>query len=253
MKKTVFLSVMAVILILSASLSSIIVPAVSYVPAYDNIQAEPDSLDFSLSLLRSCYSEGENTLVSPLSAAASMTAAGLGASGNTRAQLENIICSGGNMVLFAKNLAPVMSDSDCVLSLWVSDDGRLTPSEGYMDSVRDILSADVFYADFSTALTSMNNWVRVATEGRVESIIDDIPPEAVMYILSALAFDGEWTVPYTSEKVAEGEFTGSDGTVYTAPFMSSTENIYLESDNCTGFAKPYTDGSCFVALLYLYL
>ncbi len=250
MKKTLFLSALAVILILSVAVSSVLVPAVSYVPtAHTESTETTGSVDFPLELLRKCYSEGENIIVSPLCASASMAAAGLGASGDTRTQLENVLCSGGDLNLYASFLGSAMSDSDCVLSVWVSDDGRFTLDGSYADSVKDNFSAKVFSADFGTALDSMNGWVQSATDGRIESIIDDIPPEAVMYILSALAFDGEWTVPYSSEKVTEGEFTGSDGTVYTASFMNSVENVYLESDNCTGFAKPYSDGSYFVALL----
>ncbi len=250
MKKNIFLSAMAVLLILTTLFSSSLYSAkAAPVVESEKTSYENRSLGFPLSLLKECAKSGENVLISPLCASTSLTAAALGASENTRAQLENVLTSGSDLSEYAAWVGSVLSGSDCALSLWVSNDGRLELSEDYAKQVKSTLSADIFVSDFSNAADSMNSWVQSATDGKISSIVEDIPPEAVMYILSALTFDGEWKMPYTSENISEGEFTSSDGTVYSAEFMMSTENIYLENELSTGFAKQYTDGSSFVALL----
>ena len=47
------------------------------------------------------------------------------------------------------------------------------------------------------------------TDGMIESVLDDIPPEAVMYLVNALAFDATWVSPYDEGAVEEGTFTAA--------------------------------------------
>ncbi len=252
MKKTVFLFVLGIALILSV-LSGFLIssktPEVVPSAQTNTNQNKLSTLDFSLGLLKECQVKDENVLVSPLCASGCLTAAALGSSGNTKLQLSDVLVSGADISSLAASLGTALTENDCVLSVWLSNDGRLELSSEYSAQVKNTLSADIFSADFGTALDSINNWVKDSTDGRIESIIDDIPPESVMYILSAFTFDGEWVTPYTEDNVSEGLFTSSDGNVGNVEFMTSTENIYLETELSTGFAKPYTNGSCFIALL----
>lgn len=39
----------------------------------------------------------------------------------------------------------------------------------------------------------INNWVKDKTNGMIESLLEEAPPvDAVMYLINALLFDGEW-------------------------------------------------------------
>lgn len=252
MKKTLFLCVMAFVLVISVILSSFFgysVPAVSDSAQNTPKTSEISTLDFSLRLLYECAAEGENILVSPLCASSALTAAALGAEGSTRTQLEAVLISDGDLESLSLSLGKTLSDSDGAVSLWANNDGRLVLHKDYVRSVENALRAEVSLTDFGSVLHKMNTWVEKATDGKITSIVNDIPPEAVLYILSALTFDGEWVVPYTVENVSEGEFFASDGSVCNVEFMKSTESIYLETKLAVGFAKPYTDGSYFMALL----
>ena len=43
------------------------------------------------------------------------------------------------------------------------------------------------------------------TEGMIEEILNEIPMDAVMYLVNALAFDAEWERIYHDYEVREGE------------------------------------------------
>ena len=99
-------------------------------------------------------------------------------------------------------------------------------------------------------LKDINNWVKEKTNGMIPQILDRIPEEAVMYLVNALAFDGEWIAPYKEHQVSPGPFTREDGTKTTADFMWCRENSYLEAADAVGFVKPYKGGKyAFAALL----
>ena len=70
-------------------------------------------------------------------------------------------------------------------------------------------------------------------------VLDRIPEEAVMYLVNALAFEGQWVKPYDENQVSPGTFTREDGTKTTADFMYAREKVYLEGAGATGFVKYY--------------
>ena len=84
----------------------------------------------------------------------------------------------------------------------------------------------------------------------IPEILDEIPEDAVMYLVNALAFDAEWQEIYEAHQVWEGEFCLENGTPRTVDLMHSEENRYLEDEMATGFIKYYKDKQyAFAALL----
>ena len=77
------------------------------------------------------------------------------------------------------------------------------------------------------------------TQGMIPEILDRISPDAVMYLVNALAFEGEWEEIYREDQVREGEFTRADGTVQQVEMMYSQENQYLQDEHVSGFLKYY--------------
>ena len=84
----------------------------------------------------------------------------------------------------------------------------------------------------------------------IPEILDQIPPEAVMYLVNALAFEAEWSDIYEKHQVRDGKFTKEDGTRQDVEYMYGSENIYLEDEKATGFIKYYRGGKyAFAAML----
>lgn len=98
-------------------------------------------------------------------------------------------------------------------------------------------------------LRDINNWVKKNTDGMIEKIIDDLDPDAVMYLINTVLFDAEWENIYKKDEIRDSTFTALDSTKRTVSMMYSTEQRYLDDGKATGFIKPYKNGYGFAALL----
>ena len=84
----------------------------------------------------------------------------------------------------------------------------------------------------------------------IPEILDEIPADAVMYLVNALAFEAKWEDAYDESQVLEGVFTTEDGKTQDVQMLHSPESLYLETGNAIGFMKPYEGGDyASVALL----
>lgn len=213
--------------------------------------------DFSLRLFQAVCEEGQNTSVSPLSVLTALAMTANGARGNTLAQMEQVL--GMDTQELNRHLHDHMADlpqgEDGKLSLansiWFTDDKRFTVNPDFLQVNADYYAADIYQAPFDdTTLQDINDWVDAETDGMIPHILDEIPPDTLMYLVNALAFEAEWEEMYQKHQVREGIFTLENGSAQTVEFMYSEEGYYLEDENATGFIKYYKGGAyAFVALL----
>ncbi len=215
--------------------------------------------DFSLSLFRGLLTKDEkNDLVSPLSAVLCLAMLANGADGETKAQMEDALgmdVNSLNLALYAYTSSLYRAD-DCKVSLadsiWFhNDEGRLSVNESFLQTNADWYDAQIYSAPFDeTTLSDINAWCKKHTDGMIEKMIDEIPKDAVMYLINALVFDGKWSVEYQKSDVSKRTFHNYDGTETEVDFLSSKERGYYKGENFTGFSKNYAGGAySFLALL----
>ena len=213
--------------------------------------------DFAVRLFKACSDEEGNMLVSPLSVLAALSMAANGADGDTLKEMENVLgMSLDELNEFYYNYAAQLTNGEkaklaLANSIWFTADDRFTVNEEFLQKNADIFGADVFKAPFDDGtLNDINSWVNEHTDGMIPDILDSIPPEAVMYLINALAFDAEWETVYKTSDVWNGDFTLENGEKSSVDFMHSEEYAYLSGDNCEGFLKYYNGGRyAFAALL----
>lgn len=213
--------------------------------------------DFAVELLQSTDSGG-NILLSPVSVLSALAMTANGASGETKSQMEAVLglpTEELNTYLqaYADSL-PADKHARCSLanSVWFRDDAdHLTVEQAFLDVCADYYGADLFQAPFdNSTLKDLNAWVSDRTDGMIPAILDRIPDSAMVYLVNALAFDGQWASVYRENQIHEGSFTTEDGTEQSAQMMYSQEFAYLEDDLATGFLKYYEGGTyAFAALL----
>ncbi|MCD8375964.1 MAG: serpin family protein [Oscillospiraceae bacterium] len=213
--------------------------------------------DFALRLFQNSAVDGENTLISPLSVLCALAMTANGAQGDTLAQMEELFgldVEGLNAWLSAY-LAALPDEDGCKLSLansiWFRDVDSLSVEQGFLQANADYYGTDIYRAAFDEGtLKDINSWVSGRTDGMIENILDEIPQEAVLYLINALAFDAQWEDIYEESQIRDGTFTLEDGTEREAELMYSTESVYLEDENAAGFLKYYEGGRyAFAALL----
>ena len=125
-------------------------------------------------------------------------------------------------------------------SLWIKDEPALSVEDDYLQACVDDFDAQVFSGPFDAqTCADLNTWVSDKTAGRIPKLLDELPADAVLYLVNALAFTGTWTEPYDDADVEDHAFTCEDGTEQPMTLMRSTENSYLALGGARGFVKPY--------------
>ena len=213
--------------------------------------------DFGVRLFQNSMEEGKNTLISPLSVLYALAMTANGADGETLAQMEQVLGMDvenlNSYMLAYMDLLPVAKDYKLSLanSVWFKDDPNFTVEQSFFQTNADYYGAGAYKAAFDEGTRNdINNWVKEHTDGMIPEIIDEIPDEAIMYLVNALAFDAKWDDEYEEHQIREGRFTTEDGTHQDVDMMHSEEYTYLEDDMATGFIKYYKDRRyAFVAML----
>jgi len=218
----------------------------------DNIVA----MDFSLELFKMnllC----QNTLISPVSVLSALGMTANGARENTLAEMEAVFGLPREKInqlmnLYMRNLP----DEDKLKvsmanSIWFREGGRIEVNKEFLQTNANYYDAGIYRSPFDeSTLKAINDWVEKETDGMIVDILDQIPDEAVMYLINALSFDAEWQNIYNENSIREDIFTADDGTIQRADMMYSEEHLYIEDDGAKGFIKDYAGGKyAFVAML----
>ena len=136
------------------------------------------------------------------------------------------------------------ADSDIELSIANSIWYKLGygVNQDFIDRNEKYYSSEVNEIDFtgSGALDTINGWIEDATKEKIKKMLDVIPPDAVMYLINAIYFKGDWTSPFEESMTVDDDFYLLDGTTKTVPMMSQEGNFaYFDGDNFSAAKLPY--------------
>lgn len=215
-------------------------------------------MSFSLALFQQATrkSKNENLLISPLSVAPALAMAANGAAGKTRAEMLEVL--GGHSMEelnayvghYLQNLpAGEGAELKMANSIWIRSGFEV--KESFLQKNADYYGAQIYEAPFNRqTIEDINDWVAENTDGMIEEIVEKLDDDTVMQLINALAFEGEWRIPFAAPKVANGYFTDIHGQDSLVPMMRSDEQYWLEDGKATGFLKDYKGNQYrFAALL----
>lgn len=224
----------------------------------DDLLPDSSVMRFGLPLFQNVIKEaenGENVLVSPLSAMTALQMASIGANGKTKDQMNKVLGTdplSSYMMYFAKNL-PKEDGYKVNLAngIWFKNVESLHVQESFLKWNKQFYNAAAYAAPFNEdTLNEINTWVSDKTGGMIPGILEEIKDEDVMYLVNALSFDAEWKDIYYESDIWNDIFTTESGEEQLVPMMHSKESVYLEDDFATGVMKYYKDEKyAFVALL----
>ena len=209
--------------------------------------------DYSAQLFKTSCAEdikaGNNVMISPESVMMALGMTANGAKCDTLSQMETALGGKGidavnNAMQYRMNRFNASEDVkfNVASSVWVRDDAdRIKMSSDFCDKVKSVYDADSFLAPFdNTTLNDINSWVNDNTNKMIPAILDEIPDEAVAYLINAMAFEGEWAEGYEDYQIREDDkFTNSKGEEENAVMLYSEEGSYFSDDDTTGFIKYY--------------
>lgn len=175
--------------------------------------------DFGLDLLKNTIllSEESNVMVSPLSVSVALGMAWNGAKGETKTEigqilkLSNLTDNELNEYYKTMQSSLLVIDPSTKLSIanaiWYREGFKVKPE--FLKINSDNFKAYVKEIDFSKswALDTINNWCKKSTKGLIPSILDEIPSDAMMYLMNAVYFKGIWREKFDKSKTFSANFT----------------------------------------------
>lgn len=216
--------------------------------------------EFSASLLRETEKEGQNTLLSPVSACFTLAMVQNGAQGDTLREMKKLL---GGGVVSVENMNQCsnylrqrltsfhneVGSMQIANSVWVRD--GLDVNRSFLQKNADFFGAGIFSTDFSgpDAAKDMNAWTSYHTNGLIDSIVSQTSESDELYLLNALYLEDLWATEYKSPDVSDGDFHLADGTVQRVSFLHGAER-YIYSENAQGYVKNLKTLPCrFAAVL----
>ena len=216
--------------------------------------------DFSWSFFREASQNKGNVLVSPASVYLALGMALNGADGATRDAMLDALRSKGltdaEINSFCRDWMNYMRSAGKKTELAIADsiwyrDGY-QPDQDYLQRNADFFGAGARRLDFSKpeAIQTINGWVKDATKGTIEKIIDKIDPDVMMYLINAIYFKSVWQTPFDGSDTYDGQFNAPAGPVDVKYMKRDGDLACIDQDGVKGVILPYDDGRfSFVALL----
>jgi serpin B len=191
-----------------------------------------------------------NLMVSPLSVSLALGMARNGASGSTLQAMNNTLGFAGmsdaqvnesyqHIIGTFTSLDPKVK-LQIANSTWYRSGFGVEPS--FISTNQQYFDSEVTALNFAdpAAVNTINGWVSDKTNKLIPTIIDQIPADAVMYLVNAVYFKGLWKYQFETSNTAPKPFTLSDGSVVQAPSMNQHATF------------PYFKGTGFEAIELLY-
>lgn len=186
-----------------------------------------------------------NMIYSPLSIKYALNMLSEGASGNTKAQIDNII---GRLNLTKyKNIDKILSLAN---GIYIRDTYAKDIKENFKNTLIDRYDAEVKYDSFIDA-KNVNSWIEKKTFGILKDIVRNEVvqnPNCVMLLINALAIDMEWAISFDTNDTLGKEFTLNNGEKVIATTMNkettSDQVSYYNDNNITALTmdlKKYED------------
>jgi serpin B len=196
--------------------------------------------------------ENENILISPFSISTALSMTYNGARGETQSAMAEVL-DFSDMSVDAvnrayKNLTDYLIGADNKVTLAIANsiwaDENFCVDSAFTAVNRDYYNAESNTLDFGdpASVTTINRWVSDKTHEKIESIIEDIPPDAVMYLINALYFKAAWTWEFDPDMTTEWPFYRYDGGTETAHMMwQIAEFYYYQNHELQIVDLPYGD------------
>jgi serpin B len=136
-------------------------------------------------------------------------------------------------------------------SIWARKELKFNPD--FLTVNKNYYGAQTESLDFasSKAAATINKWVKKETKGRIDGIVDNkIDPQSIMFLLNAVYFKGDWTVPFEKSATRDRPFALSDGTKASRSMMDRRGSFdYADMDGYAAVRLPYGNGNTGMVVL----
>lgn len=156
--------------------------------------------------------------------------------------LENINQANEALKASLENADPAVQLS-IANSLWAKQGIDFNPD--FLQRNQQFYKAKVTALNFasSNAKSTINNWVKETTYGKIDKIIEHIETTHVLFLINAIYFKGNWINKFDKSQTTERPFYLSNGNQKQHPMMSQWNKYkYFENDTFQAISLPYGKG-----------
>lgn len=207
---------------------------------------------FGLNIFKEVVSnsgENENVFISPLSISMALSMLYNGAANATREELKDGLGYSGmtdeQINIANRDLIKALIEVDPKVimeianSIWYRN--TFQPEQEFLATNKDYYDADARSVTFDpTTVDLINNWVSTKTHNKITTIIDQIPDDAIMYLINAIYFKGTWKYKFDKDKTLKMPFNLGNGGSKQTDFMFQDGSFeYMKNDLLTAVNLPY--------------
>lgn len=212
---------------------------------------------FGFDLLREMTREtpDQSVFLSPFSASMALGMTMNGAHGETWEAMQATLGFHGlseeEINRSFQELLQLLSDLDPDVDIAVGNSvwyrQGLAVRTSFRERVERYFDARVSGLDFGVpgAAGTINDWVREATRGRIEEIVDDpIPAQIVAYLINATWFKAGWTEPFNPDLTRSAPFHLADGNTAPVELMIRDDTLsHVHTETYGAVDLPYGGGA----------
>jgi serine protease inhibitor len=199
--------------------------------------------------------EYENIMVSPLSVSLALAMTYNGANGETKTAMEktlkvygltpeDINTSYRDLVNSLKSLDPKVL-LEIANAIFYRDDFQV--ENEFVSINKNYYDAEVSALDFGNeqkSLETINGWVAEKTHDKIETIIDRISRNHVMFLLNAIYFKGTWQKEFNDKSTEKLPFYLENGETIQIEMMQRLDTLpYMSNDLFSAIELSYGKGN----------
>lgn len=219
-------------------------------------QVVASSNEFGFEFFRRAIALSDNSvnmMVSPLSISMAL--------GMTRNGAANATLDSMNKTLFVSGLSETEINEACksiietftsldpdvkmqiANSIWNRQGFEVNPD--FLNTNKNYFDAEITSLDFSNpeSVNTINSWVDDKTNHLIKKIVDQIPDEAVMYLINAIYFKGQWKYQFEPKDTKELDFLVNGANVKVPTMRQKTNLRYFKNENFEAVEMPYNQGN----------
>jgi serine protease inhibitor len=208
-------------------------------------------------------SVADNKLISPLSIYLALSMVYNGSNNATKdsitktLQLSGISINDLNAVCQSLITQLPKEDNNVQLSIansiWYRQND-FQPFPSFLNTAQTYYSATTQPLNFNdpSAVNTINNWVAQKTNNKIPTIINNISPGDLMYLINAIYFNGAWQHAFDASNTYNDTFHLQDGSTEMVPFMQQKliVNMFTNS-SFTMIELPYGGGKSYSMYIVL--
>jgi serine protease inhibitor len=223
-----------------------------------------NSSDFGIELFKAIENTEKlrvNWMISPLSVSFALAMTYNGANEDTKLDMENTLRLNGltteEINAGYKQLSELLLDVDNNVDISIANSiwyrNTFTVLQDFITTNQQYYNAEVNALDFSDANGAkdiINNWVAENTNDKIESIVDQIDPGTVMFLINAIYFKGAWKYTFDESENVQLPFTNYADYTESIEMMTQTTDLRnYRDEEITMVELPYGQGNWVMDLM----